>query len=195
MIPTTTNPIALFQTWFDEAHHCGLSEPDAMTIATATKQGIPSTRIVLLRHVDEHGFVFYTNLTSKKGTELQENPYVSLNFHWMPLKKQVRVEGIAQQVSDEEADRYFANRVRGSQISAWASKQSEEIEYSEAFAERVENITQQYAEQPLPRPPFWSGFRIVPYQIEFWQERPFRMHEREIYQKTIQGWEVGKYYP
>lgn len=192
---TPLNPIPLFKTWFEEAHHCGLIEPDAMTLATASKAGRPSARVVLLRKVDEEGFVFFTNLTSRKSKELIENPFASLCFHWMPLQKQVRVEGSVVQVSDAEADYYFQNRQRGSQIGAWASKQSEKMEHPDDFMNQVKVITEKYEGRPIPRPPFWSGFRVIPHWIEFWQEREFRMHIRDIYRKDGQDWTVGRYYP
>jgi pyridoxamine 5'-phosphate oxidase len=195
MTATERDPIALFHRWFEEAHHAGLSEPDAMMLATATRQGIPSARVVLLRQVDERGFVFFTNFTSRKGTELLENPHAALGFYWMPLKKQVRVEGTVMAVSADEADRYFAARPRGSQISAWASKQSAAMEHPGDFAERVKEITRRFEDQPVPRPPFWSGFRVVPERIEFWQEGEFRMHTRDIYTREGAGWSVGRYYP
>jgi pyridoxamine 5'-phosphate oxidase len=189
------DPIELFQEWFGEAHQCNLPEPDAMTLATASFDGHPSARVVLLRHVDERGFVFYTNLNSRKGQELLANPHAALCFHWMPLKKQVRVEGTAVMVSDEEADRYFASRLRGSQLSAWASRQSEKMHSDTEFAEKIAFFTQKFEGQPIPRPPHWSGFRIIPQRIEFWQEGEFRMHIRDIYEKTATGWDSGKYYP
>lgn len=189
------NPIALFKAWFDEAHSCGLKEPNAMTLATATKEGIPSARVVLLRNVDERGFVFFTNLTSRKGKELHENPHAALCFHWMPLERQVRVEGRVERVSEKEADEYFSLRPRGSQIGAWASKQSSVMEQEQDLPFRVQEITKQFSGDSIPRPFFWSGFRLIPERIEFWQERPYRLHTRITYTKTAQGWEIARLYP
>lgn len=195
MTTTSLDPILLFKSWFDEAHLCGLSEPDAMTLATASKDGTPSARVVLLRQVDERGFVFFTNLTSRKGKELLANPQAALCFHWMPLKKQVRVEGHAVVVSDAEADIYFQGRPRGSQVSAWASLQSQMMQHPDDFINQVKKITHKYEGQVIPRPPFWSGFRIIPHSIEFWQEGEYRMHIRDIYRNIGQQWEVARYYP
>ena len=191
----TPNPITLFKQWFEEAHQCGLTEPDAMTLATSTKDGHPSARIVLLRQVDERGFVFFTNHTSRKGHEALDNPHAALCCYWMPLKRQVRVEGTIIPTSDAEADSYFADRGRGSQISAWASLQSQPLAKREDFLQRVEDITKKYEGKVIPRPPFWSGFRVVPQQIEFWEDRPHRMHHRELFSKTEHGWEMGILYP
>jgi len=189
------NPLPLFKAWLLEAMSCGLSEPNAMTLATVDNNGSPSARIVLLRGVDERGFVFYTNFTSRKGQELQQTPRAALCFYWMPLKKQVRIEGRSIQVSDEEADHYFATRPRGSQISAWASKQSSPMANAKDFSHRIDELTKRYEGVEVPRPPFWSGFRIVPERIEFWEEGKFRMHTRHLHTKTDKGWKRELLYP
>lgn len=191
----TENPIALFTAWFNEAQQCGLQEPNSMVLATSTKDGHPSARVVLLRNVDERGFVFFTNLTSRKGKELHDNPHAALCFHWMPLSRQVRVEGKIELVSTEEADEYFATRARGSQIGAWASKQSSIMEESGDLPARIKDIAEKFQDTPIPRPFFWSGFRLVPHYIEFWQEGEYRLHTRLAYTRMPGGWEVNRLYP
>jgi pyridoxamine 5'-phosphate oxidase len=190
-----TDPIALFQDWLQRAIDAGIEEPTAMTLATVAPDGHPDARMLLLKGVDERGFVFYTNLESPKAQALRHDPRVALCFYWMPLDKQVRVRGRAEMVSDEEADAYFATRARLSQIGAWASKQSRSMQgYFELEAE-VAKAALRFGMGKVPRPPFWSGFRVVPEQIEFWTEKPFRRHERILYQRTSEGWQTQWLYP
>jgi len=182
------DPIALFKSWLEEAKATDLREPTAMSVATVNADGNPEVRMLLLKGVDEHGFVFYTNLGSPKAKSIQAHPHVALCFYWMPLGKQVRVTGPVVPVSDQEADEYFASRPRLSQLGAWASRQSQEMGgYYELEAE-VAKVALKFGVGKVPRPPFWSGFRLVPEAIEFWTEKPFRRHERFVFRKTPEGW-------
>lgn len=182
------DPIALFKEWLKEATATGLREPTAMTLSTVDAEGAPDSRMVLLKGVDERGFVFYTNLESPKVAAIHHDPRVALCFYWMPLAKQVRIRGSVTPVTDEEADAYFASRPRLSQIGAWASRQSRPMEgYFELEAE-VAKVALRFGLGQVPRPPFWSGFRVIPDTIEFWTEKPFRRHERTIYSRAAEGW-------
>jgi pyridoxamine 5'-phosphate oxidase len=172
-----------------------LPEPTAFTLATVGADGQPSARIVLLKGVDARGFVFYTNHESRKGRELLAHPQAAMVFHWQPLERQVRVEGTVRPVSPEEADAYFASRARGSQIGAWASQQSQPIANPGDLEARVKEIEAQFADKPIPRPPNWSGFRVVPSRIEFWQNMPSRLHQRDLYHREADGWRVETLYP
>jgi pyridoxamine 5'-phosphate oxidase len=190
------SPVILFKEWFDKAQTLKLSEPTAMTLATATPNGIPSARVVLLKGYDERGFCFYTNFSGRKGRELLENPHAALCFYWDELGRQIRIEGEVEKVSEQEADAYFASRSRGSQIGAWASKQSSVMENEGDLPIRVKEIADQFSGQVIPRPPFWHGFRVVPNRIEFWENREFRLHKRLVYTKSAKNiWETGLLYP
>lgn len=192
------DPISRFIALLDQAKAVPkdqLVEPTAFSLATATPDGAPSLRIVLLKGVDERGFVFYTNLHSRKGRELSANPRVALCFHWMPLEVQVRVEGAAEPVSQSEADAYFASRDRGSQVGAWASSQSAPLAERDDLERRVAEFERRFEGQSVPRPPHWSGYRVEPERIEFWKNRLSRLHERHVYTRQADGWRVTMLYP
>ncbi len=172
-----------------------LPEPTAFTLATVGADGQPSARVLLLKGVDQRGFVFYTNFESRKGRELLAHPQASMCFHWQPLERQVRVEGTAKPVSPEEADAYFASRERGSQLGAWASLQSQPMEGAGDLAARLAEVAARYEGQPVPRPPHWSGFRLIPNRIEFWHNMPSRLHERIVYLREADGWRTQALYP
>jgi pyridoxamine 5'-phosphate oxidase len=188
--------ITRFNTNLQMATDKGHPEPTAMTLSTVNEVNAPSSRVVLLKNLDERGFVFYTNLGSRKAREIQNNPNVSLNFMWHNIERQIRVEGVAQQVSDEEADTYFASRARQSQIGAWASLQSNRIEEKRDFEKRIAKFGLKYAIGKVPRPDFWSGYLIVPSRIEFWQKRDFRLHERFVFERNQNDtWDDLRLYP
>lgn len=193
-------PFEQFGEWFGRAKETEMSDPNAMSLATATKSAIPSVRIVLLKEWDNDGFVFYTNLTSRKGQELQNNPKAALCFYWKSLNKQVRIEGRVHQVSDERADAYYHSRPRRSQIGAWASKQSQVLEKREILEQKVNALEDQFKDEDvIPRPEFWSGFLVKPTRFEFWASGDNRLHDRFIYeldQSTKQnGWSIQRHYP
>ncbi len=193
---TQHNPFPLFKEWYDEVQKTSLEEPTAMTLATSTADGHPSARIVLLKSYDERGFCFFTNATSQKGKELTSNPYAALCFYWMALHRQVRAQGRVEVVSEKESDDYFASRRRGSQIGAWASKQSSAMETSDDLVNRVKEVTTEFEGQTIPRPPFWHGFRLVPDHIEFWQEGEYRLHTRIVYtRQNGSDWTITRLYP
>jgi len=172
-----------------------LPEPNAMSLATVGMTGNPSVRMVLMKAVDEDGFVFYTNLDGRKGRELRTRPAAAICFHWPSLEVQVRAEGPVSQVSEEEADEYFARRSRESQIGAWASIQSQPIEHVDDLAARVREYEAEFEGKTVPRPPFWSGFRLSPERIEFWKSKPGRLHERHLYTRTGESWTMETLYP
>jgi len=188
-------PFGLFGEWFAAAEAAEPDNPNAMTLATATPDGVPSARIVLLKGWDEHGFVFYTNFESRKGTELAANPRAALLFYWKSLSRQVRIEGSTAPVTEAEADEYYGSRPRLSRIGAWASDQSRPLTSRAALEARVASFEARYPGEAVPRPPFWSGFRLTPARFEFWQERPFRLHERRIFTRAGTGWQTGMLYP
>jgi len=189
------NPIVLFQTWFDEATRSGIKEASAMTVATVDPTGYPDARMMLLKGVDDRGFVFYTNMGSTKAQALMHDPRVALCFYWPDIGKQVRVRGPANIISDEEADAYFATRPRLSQISAWASKQSQPMRGHFELETEVAKSTLRFGLGEIPRPPLWSGFRVVPERIEFWLQKPFRRHQRIVYERAVDGWRKRWLYP
>jgi pyridoxamine 5'-phosphate oxidase len=197
MAANNQDPIELFAAWFAEAKVSPLIDPTAMALATASRDLMPSVRMVLLKQFDHEGLVFYTNLTSAKARDLQDNPQASVCFHWDTLKRQVRVGGAVERVSDAEADVYFASRPRESQLGAWASLQSQPMKERAEFEARLKQITEQYEGKTIPRPPHWSGFRILPTHVEFWSDRPFRLHDRLVYtRKNPQdAWQTQILYP
>jgi pyridoxamine 5'-phosphate oxidase len=191
---TTTDPFVMFEAWFAEAKASEPNDPNAMTLATATPDGRPSARAVLLKGHDERGFVFYTNVQSRKGEELAANPHAALLFHWKSLRRQVRIEGPIEPVTEEEADAYFHSRARVSRLGALASDQSRPMPSRAAFEARVAELDAAHPDQ-IPRPLHWSGTRVVPTAIEFWQDMPFRLHDRLVYSRAGTGWTVARLYP
>lgn len=190
------DPHQLFEDWLKEAEASEPSDPNAMTVATSTADGRPSARILLLKGHDARGFVFYTNLTSRKGGEIAGNPHAALLFHWKSLGRQVRVEGPLSPVTEEEADAYFASRARLSRIGAWASRQSAPLDRRETLDARVAEMERRFDNQDPPRPDFWSGFRVTPERMEFWRDGPFRLHNRVIYTPDrASGWTTQRLYP
>ena len=190
-----TDPFQLFSDWFAEAQASEPNDPEAMSLATATPDGHPSVRIVLLKGHGPDGFTFYTNLDSRKGAELAANGRAALLFHWKSLRRQVRVEGPVETVSDADADEYFATRARDSQLGAWASWQSRPLDARETFEKRFDEMSRRFDGDAVPRPPRWSGFRMKPEYFEFWSDRPHRLHERRVFTPAAGGWREGLLYP
>ncbi|WP_394999101.1 pyridoxamine 5'-phosphate oxidase [Sphingomonas sp.] len=189
------DPFTLFESWFAEARASEPNDPDAMALATADAEGRPSVRMVLLKGHGPDGFVFYTNLDSRKGGELAANPHVALLFHWKSQRRQVRIEGAIGAVGEEEADAYFASRGRASKLGAWASDQSRPLADRATFEARFAEVQQRFEGQDVPRPPRWSGFRVTPERIEFWNDRAHRLHERRLFTRSGEGWSEGMLYP
>ncbi len=191
----TDDPIAHFEQWFDDAKRSGLFLPEALCLATAAPDGTPSARMMLLKAVDQRGFVFFTNYESRKGDELAGNPRAALVFHWAILERQVRVEGRVERISQAESEAYFRTRPRGSRIGAWASRQSAALANREELERRVREIETKYSGDDVPLPPFWGGFRLRPDVIEFWQGRLNRLHDRLRYTRSGDGWSAERLYP
>lgn len=190
-----TDPIALFDEWLAEAREKELNDPEAMALATADTSGQPSVRMVLLKGHGPEGFVFYTNEQSQKGGELSANPHAALLFHWKTLRRQVRIEGAVERVDHAGADAYYASRARESQLGAWASDQSRPLDKRETFERRFNEMTDHFDGKDVPRPPHWGGYRVVPKRIEFWSDRPHRLHERRLFVTDGDGWSEGLLYP
>lgn len=190
-------PLAQFRQWFEAALDAGVPEPNAMHLSTVGEHNRPSSRIVLIKELEDNGIVFYTNYHGRKGRDLAVNPFASLTFFWAELERQVRIEGKVEKVSDAESDEYFASRPRGSQIGAWVSHQSEYLPTREILDEKQEAYEAQFADGPVPRPPHWGGYRLVPDRVEFWQGRPSRLHDRVVYAlDEINGsWSIGRLSP
>ena len=196
-IAAGSDPFALFQSWLKEAEESEPSDPNAMALATTAADGMPNVRMVLLKGVDESGFVFYSNAESIKGAELAANPKAAINFHWKTLRKAVRAQGTIVRVSDAEADAYFATRPKDSQIGAWASPQSRVMEGRFVFEKKLAEYGIKYALTKVPRPPYWTGWRITPLRIEFWRDRPFRLHDRLVYLRddASSSWRTERLFP
>jgi pyridoxamine 5'-phosphate oxidase len=193
----SNDPFFLFNTWFLEASASEPNDPNAMGLATVDSDGLPDLRVVLLKGHDTRGFVFYTNTQSAKGRELAANPKAALNFHWKSLLRQVRIRGSLTQVSDLEADDYYHSRARDSQLGAWASQQSQPLESRETLVNAVEALRIQHGDAPIPRPKHWTGFRLNPVSIEFWQDGEFRLHDRVVFKREVPtaGWSKQRLYP
>jgi pyridoxamine 5'-phosphate oxidase len=190
------DPIEQFRRWFEEALAADLREPNAMTLATATPDGRPAARVVLLKGFDERGFVFYTNYESRKGRELEENPYSALVFYWGELERQVRIEGRAGRVTGEESDAYYQSRPLGSRLGAWVSEQSRPVGDRATLEERLRELEGEYEGREVARPPFWGGYRVEPEEIEFWQGRENRLHDRLLYRReSDQSWSMERLQP
>ena len=195
--PNTNDPFALFEAWFTDAEAAEDKDPNAMTVATADAAGRPSARILLLKGVDERGFVFYTNFESRKGAELTVNPFAALCFHWKSLARQVRIEGPIVKVTDAEADAYFSSRARVSQTGAWASQQSRPLASRDTLLKAVEKYETEYKDREIPRPLYWTGARVIPLRIEFWHDGEFRLHDRFVFTRASEGqeWTVTRLNP
>ena len=196
-LPETVDPLALFGAWLEEAKATEPNDPNAMAVATVDDDGLPDVRMVLLKDVDARGFTFYTNTTSAKGRQLAGQPKAALLFHWKSLRRQVRVRGPVEPVSEAEADAYFASRARSSQIGAWASDQSATMETRLALEKRIAEYGLKFGVAKVPRPPHWSGYRVIPQAMEFWRDRPFRLHERLVFARADAGarWETSRLFP
>ena len=194
--PLVTDPFAKFREWMAEAAASEPVDPNAMTVATATSDGRPSARTVLLKDVDARGFVFYTNQESRKSADLAANRHVALLFHWKSLARQIRIEGVVEPVTDAEADAYFASRPRISRLGAWASDQSRPLDERLTLERRLAEYEAKYPGEDIPRPPYWSGYRVLPSSFEFWQNMQFRLHDRTVYSRAADGgWAIGKLFP
>lgn len=189
------DPFALFDEWYSQARETEINDSNAMALATADAQGHPSVRMVLLKGHSPDGFIFYTNYEGRKGGELLANPHAALLFHWKSWRRQIRIEGPVEPVDDATANAYFATRSRDSQLGAWASDQSRPLPDRAIFEQRFAEVQALFADKPVPRPPHWSGFRVVPQRIEFWEDRDHRLHHRRVFTRTGNGWDEGLLYP
>ncbi|MBX7182462.1 MAG: pyridoxamine 5'-phosphate oxidase [Bacteroidia bacterium] len=191
------NPIRQFQSWMEQALAAELEEPYAMTLSSIGLDGFPDSRIVLLRKADENGFTFFTNYDSQKGIQIQKHPQVSINFFWAGLERQVRIKGTIRKLSEEDSDAYFSSRPRESQVGAWASQQSQFLESREWLEKRVQELSIEFENKPVPRPTHWGGYLVEPVQIEFWQGRPSRLHDRMLYvlDKPNGSWQIQRLFP
>jgi len=194
-IPEDPDPFARFHAWMAEAVESEPVDPNAMTVVTATPDGRPSARAILLKGVDDRGFVFYTNKESRKSAELADNPRIFLLFHWKSLARQIRIEGLVEHVTVAAADAYYASRPRISRLGAWASRQSRPLASRAELERRLAECEARYPGEDIPRPPYWSGYRVIPEIFEFWQNMPFRLHDRTTYTRAPGGWTVGKLFP
>ena len=193
--PSAASPFIQFNDWMAEAEVSEPNDPNAMVVATATPDGRPSLRAILLKGVDDRGFVFYTNKESRKGDELAANPHVALLFHWKSLRRQIRIEGVVESVTDAEADAYYQSRPRISRLGAWASRQSRPLANRTILEERLAEMQARYPEE-IPRPGYWSGYRVLPETFEFWQDMPYRLHDRTVYRRLAgEAWEQTKLFP
>ena len=195
--PSTDNPFKLFNQWYEDASKSEVNDPNAMSLATVGGNSMPSVRIVLLKSHDQNGFVFYTNLKSRKGNELSKNPQAAIAFHWKTIRRQVRIEGITEPIAKDEADEYFQSRPRISQIGAWASQQSEPLDSREQLMNSVKSFEEKYQNVPIPRPQHWGGLRLRPNRIEFWQDGEYRLHDRFIFEKAADTdtWKITRLNP
>jgi len=194
LIENIKDPFVLFKKWYDLACKTEINDPNAMTLSTLSNNQ-PSSRVVLLKSYDEIGLVFYTNSNSKKGKSIKENNNVALNFHWKTQNRQIRIEGIANIVSKEVADSYFKTRPRNSQIGAWSSNQSDDLSSRDELVKNIKDFEMKYKDKDIPRPSHWNGYLVMPNLIEFWQEMPFRFHDRVLYLKSDNSWKIKKLYP
>lgn len=189
------DPFVQFSTWFEEAKNAKIAEPNAMTLSTVSAKGRPSSRIVLLKGIEDHKFIFYTNYHSHKGKEMIVNPFVALNFFWPPLERQVRIEGKVEKADEAQSDEYFHSRPIGSQLGAWVSPQSETIENRQVIEDRKKYYEEKFKDGQIPRPPHWGGFRVIPDKFEYWQGRQNRLHDRFLYLKEGDGWQIKRLAP